>query len=177
MTLYVPIGPPGCGKSSLGKKMVQHGIITSDAIVSSDAIRELVSGDPMNQDCTPVAFRIVDLILEYRLKNNLHVYMDATNLTAKPRSLMLDKALGYKQNIVIYLTSLTEDQILERNSSDHRVKNGTVVPDHAMERMFQRMKDARTLFGVDRPEWMPYSVASMEDAHKMLDFRWPKFEV
>lgn len=169
MTLYVPIGPPGCGKSSLGKKMVQHGIITSDAIVSSDAIRELVSGDPMNQDCTPVAFKIVDLIIDYRLKNNLPVYMDATNLTVKPRSLMIDKALGYKQNIVIYLTSLTEDQILERNSSDHRVKNGTVVPDHAMKKMFQRMKDAEVLFGREQSEWMPYSIVSMEEAHEALD--------
>lgn len=165
MTLYIPVGPPGCGKSTLARKMVQAQIITPDAVISSDATRKLITGDQTNQDCTSVAFKIIDLIIDYRLSNNLDVYMDATNLTVKPRRLLIELAQKLEQEIVIYLTYLSNHTILARNNSGHRQKKGTVVPDHAMEKMFARLDQA----SFKGSEYAGITVIQMEDMHEELD--------
>lgn len=49
--IYIPIGVPGCGKSTFGSQLVEDGAITPDSIVCPDSFRELLTGDRANQKC------------------------------------------------------------------------------------------------------------------------------
>lgn len=78
MTLYLPIGIPGSGKSTFGAK---HFLPTE--IVNADHYRGVLTDDESNQSASQKAFDLCKQITSYRLLGGRHVYYDATNLKEK----------------------------------------------------------------------------------------------
>jgi len=142
--LYIPIGPPGCGKDYLANHMIEVDMIGDDDVVSSDHYRRILSGDQTNQTVTGKVFKIVDTIVWTRLQHNLDVYLNATNLTAKDLRNVLTSAVENGQPITLMVTSLKREVIEAQNASKHRQNLGTVVPAEAMERMFARLETMQT---------------------------------
>ena len=161
--LYLPVAPPGSGKSFLASRMIKAGLITPEAVLSSDEYRRVLSGDPTEQSCTPEAFRIIKVIFEYRIKTGHDVYLDATNVTRRDRLENIAIAKSHGQPVTVIYTSLEPEQILARNSSEHRGRLGTIVPDHAMNKMFARFDS----FDVTESDWPTY--ITMEDFSEQIE--------
>ena len=144
MTLYLPIGPPACGKSTLAAKMLSWGYLERDAVVSTDVYRRILTGDHMSQDCNTAVFEICNLITRCRLLNDLDVWYDATNLTESSRKVALDWALTYGQTIISVLFDVDEETCLNRNSTREHP-----VPNDVMQMMFEKFRqvDATELPG------------------------------
>lgn len=79
--LYVLAGPPGSGKSTWARANFRP-----DQVVSSDALRKTISGDPNNQDATPYAIRARNAIVEGRVRLGLTTVVDSTNCVAEHRA-------------------------------------------------------------------------------------------
>ena len=134
-TIYIPIGPPGCGKSTFASRLVQDGAITFDAIVSPDNFRELLTGDRANQKCNRLVFSLVGDVITSRLNHGVDIFLDATNLTTKDRDKVVFQALEHDYSVQIIVFGLSEDEVRSRNGS-----RNCPVPDFAMDRMFDRFK-------------------------------------
>ena len=79
-SLMLLVGAAGSGKSTLAARL-----FAPDEIVSSDALRAVVSGDEADQRATAVAFRILHRTLARRLPTGLLTVVDATNALAAHR--------------------------------------------------------------------------------------------
>ncbi len=101
--LYLPVGIPGCGKSTLAAALVCMNRLDPLAIVSPDDYREKLTGDAANQEENKTAFLISNLITETRLRRQLDVFVDATNLT----SLGQMQALAERRNAEIKVILFT----------------------------------------------------------------------
>ena len=135
-TLYLPVAVPGSGKSWKAQSLVLDGSIEETAIVSPDEYRERLTDNRADQECNGIVFNIVDKIVNYRMRRHLDIYLDATNLTAKPRTELLTAALEYEYDVVVLQWDLEEEEIRERNRN-----RKYAVPEDAMDRMFARLKN------------------------------------
>lgn len=79
MTLILPVGPPGCGKSTLGEVLINHLVIDEDAVVSPDSYRRILTGNAADQTANSHVFPICHAIARGRMQHGLPVYFDATN--------------------------------------------------------------------------------------------------
>jgi len=171
--LYIPIGPPGCGKDYLASRMLEIDMITEDAVVSSDHYRRILTGDQTNQTVTGKVFKIVDTIVWTRLQHNLDVYLNATNLTAKDLKNVLTAAAG--QPITLMITSLKREVIEAQNKSTQRQELGTVVPEEAMKRMFARLATMQTELPKIVEDFNVERVVTIEDMlEEVADIRFSK---
>ena len=135
MTLYIPVGIPGSGKSYLAQQMVEAGLLADDAIISPDYFRLLLTGDMSNQDVNRKVFSIVDDIILSRMKYNQDVYVDATNLQMSS----IHKYVGISppEMPIVIMPSTTENSVSrQRNAQRERV-----VPDKAMDKMEARYNE------------------------------------
>ena len=80
-SLIVMVGPSGAGKSSFIKDHFQ-----SYEVVSTDAIREELTGDFRNQHINDVVFREYHRRIDLKLRLGERVVADATNLRKKERT-------------------------------------------------------------------------------------------
>lgn len=85
-TLFVMIGIPGAGKSSIAAEYAEK---YDAVIVSSDAIRGDLYGDESVQGDPAKVFRIVHEIVKHYLIKGCNVIMDATNINSKKRAAFL----------------------------------------------------------------------------------------
>lgn len=117
--LYIPVGIPGSGKSTLGREWFEP-----DEIVCPDHYRRIMTGDHTRQDVNNEVFVIVNTITDYRLRNGLSVYLDATNLREKfwPK-------VSCPVTVIAFYTNHWES--IERNEA----RGNYAVPQHAMDRM------------------------------------------
>lgn len=93
--LYITVGIPGCGKSTYASKMLANDEI--DFVISSDRIREQLTGDITNQDHNNDVFDI----LNGRVKAGLatgwgRALVDATNLRPSYRAALMKLADEYE---------------------------------------------------------------------------------
>jgi protein phosphatase len=79
--LVLLIGPAGAGKSTFAAAHFRP-----VEIVSSDALRGLLSNDTADQAASAEAFRILSLIVAGRMKRRLMTVIDATSLRAANRT-------------------------------------------------------------------------------------------
>ena len=134
--LYIPIGIPGCGKSTLAQLMVEAEIIDQDSIVNPDRLRELLTGDITSMEANRSVFQIAHKITYERIKYGLDVYFDATNLKKSDLIEVLKLSPVISQDTITLIYSDTPDEeSLKRNSQRERQ-----VPDFVMEKMIQRKK-------------------------------------
>src|SRR5690606_2169856 len=132
-SFYLPIGPPGCGKSTLAAELVTEGVIPLTAIVSPDELRERLTDDRSNQQCNRTAYEIVDRIISYRMKEGLDIYLDATNLRDRDYGAHIHRALTSGYQVSVCLFDMDREEVIRRNKERKHV-----VPDEAMEVMFKR---------------------------------------
>ena len=83
-SLVVLIGAAGSGKSTFAARHFAPG-----EVLSSDAYRALIAGDPADQRATKPAFAALHRDLERRLTRRQLVVVDATNVTGRARRQLL----------------------------------------------------------------------------------------
>jgi len=114
------VGAAGAGKSSFA---VRH--FPRVAILSSDAMRESISGDPADQTATRAAFAALHRALEQRLADRQLAVIDATNVTPAARLAIRRAAVRQGVPVVAIVLDLPADLVRARNAS----RAGRQVPD------------------------------------------------
>jgi protein phosphatase len=122
--LVVLVGAAGSGKSTLAARLFR-----AHEILSSDAYRELVSGDPADQRVTKVAFSILHRELDRRLAAGLTTVVDATNVTGYARRSLLRRATANHVPAVAIVLDLEATLVQARNAT----RQGRIVPTEAVE--------------------------------------------
>ena len=79
--LVVLIGVSGSGKSSWAKRALPHA-----HVLSSDAMRAVLTDDESHQDCSHDAFELLERLADLRLKYGRTAVLDATNLKRSART-------------------------------------------------------------------------------------------
>jgi predicted kinase len=134
-SLIIPVGIPGCGKSTYGAMHYPHA-----ARISSDSIREEL-GDVNDQTQNDKVFEIYHDRIRTNLELGLphaQVYADATNLTVRARIALLNIAMECRpveMHLVIFANA---DQAILRN-----IRRDRVVPPDAMMRMLEQYETFR----------------------------------
>lgn len=135
--LVVLVGAAGVGKSTFASR--HFGV---EEILSSDAYRGLVSGDPTDQRATGPAFAALHRALRERLRARRLTVVDATSVTVRARAALLREARGAGVPAVAIVLDLPADLVLARN----RARAGRLaVPDRAVRSHLADL--ARTLAG------------------------------
>ena len=91
-TLYIMCGLSGSGKSTIATQIANENPNT--IIVSSDAIREELTGNYEDQEHNEEVFKIFHNRIRKNLENKKNVIADATNLTMKSRRAIMMKVNG-----------------------------------------------------------------------------------
>ena len=119
MTLTIPenalvllIGAAGSGKSTFARKHFK-----TTEIVSSDALRAVVSGDEADQSASGDAFWLLRLITGMRLRRGKLTVIDATNVQAASRKSLLALASRNLRPAVAIVFKLPVTVCLERNAA------------------------------------------------------------
>jgi predicted kinase len=126
--LIVLVGLPGSGKS---KWAAEQDI----GVLSSDAVRELLTGSAENQTVNRLVFPTLRYLFQMRIKAGMDAtILDATSLTPKERRAWVRTAesLGCEAEAVFFDTPI--ELCKSRNAARSRV-----VPDEVMDRFAARL--------------------------------------
>lgn len=128
-SLYIPMGPPGCGKSTLQKHLVKTGILPLHAVVSTDMFRWAMTGSRVNQDANSSVFHVCKVVAEERLQRRLPVYIDATGRNTDFNDHLV--ACAHRNNVAVFtiLWDLPEDVIRAQNA-----QRDNPVPEDVMDK-------------------------------------------
>ena len=119
-TLWVMVGLSGSGKSSIAKEIAEENPNT--VIVSSDSIREELTGDYCNQENNEEVFKVFHKRIRETLENNTNVIADATNITMRSRRAIIENVKGIECRKIAYLIPKSFDQCkIENLSRQHPV--------------------------------------------------------
>ena len=142
--LYIMCGIPGSGKTTFARKLA---LARNAHLVSSDSIREELTGDANNQDINHRVFEVMHERIHQHLVNGRNVIADATNIKRWSRKQIVD--LKTPETAVFFIvmdTSLHESK--RRNQSRDRV-----VPEEVIDRMWKNFEfpqdDEGIVFFVD----------------------------
>lgn len=91
-TMWMLVGLSGSGKSTIARQIANENPNT--VIVSSDAIREELTGNYENQEHNEEVFKVFHDRIRKNLENKKNVIADATNITMKSRRAILMKVNG-----------------------------------------------------------------------------------
>ena len=138
-TLYIMIGMPGAGKSTLAAKLDAE-------VYSSDTIRKELTGDLSGKTQGAIEFRLMNLRTQQALRAGLDAVSDATALTKKSRNACMKnvEAIPHK-TVGLFFNCLREDTD-KRNWNPDRDKN---VPDDALERLWGTLEEPTMDEGFD----------------------------
>ena len=124
------IGVPGSGKSTIANKIGQ---IMGVEVLSSDKMREIISGDANNQQVSANAWQMVYDSAAELLANNKSVIIDGTHADAQDRMRGATMYRDFGAAAVIAVWVMTDMcAVLQRNAKRKRV-----VPADVIERMAQ----------------------------------------
>jgi protein phosphatase len=129
-SLVLLVGPAGAGKSTFAEAHFR-----SSEIVSSDAMREMLTDDPGDQGASAEAFQVLSIIVNGRLRRRLLTVVDATNLRAANRRRYQRLAARYGIPTVAIAFALPVGRYHERN----RARDDRVVPDFVITDQAERM--------------------------------------
>ncbi len=124
-SVVVLVGAAGSGKSTLAARL-----FAPDEILSSDALRERVSGDAADQRATGTAFRILGRMLETRLMAGQLAVVDATGLKPSDRRPWLMAARRHGVPAAAIVLSLPASVVHARNAGRQRVVDPDVIDRH-----------------------------------------------
>jgi predicted kinase len=127
-SLVVLMGPAGAGKSTFAQRWFRP-----DEVLSSDALRAAVSGDPANQASSSAAFAILHRQLARRLAAGRLTVVDATNVqrAARRNLLLLAQRTGWPAIEIVL--DLPGPMVHARNAArTERVVEASVVDDQLL---------------------------------------------
>ena len=110
--LVLLVGVAGSGKSTLAARL-----FPADAVLSSDAYRAAVSGDPADQAATDEAFELLQSDLDRRLEVGALTVVDATNVQAWARRELLAVAARHGRRVWAIVLALPLEVSLARNEA------------------------------------------------------------
>jgi protein phosphatase len=128
--LVVLIGAAGAGKTTLAARLFEP-----SELVSSDALREAVSGDPTDQQATRPAFRILHGEVRRRLAAGRLVVVDATSVEATARATLRSLAGTARVPIIAIAIVPPATEVHARNAN----RVGRVVPPDVVDRHLGRL--------------------------------------
>lgn len=138
MKLFIPVGVPGCGKSTFAERVLNH---TNLRIVSTDGIREeLVKAGKLksvsDMSCNKEVFAKFYHRIEDHLLDHFDVYADATNLTNNARAKFWDISdhTGSEMHVIVF-TNLV-------NAINRNRKRDRMVDSEPMIRMLSQYEKA-----------------------------------
>jgi len=125
--LVVMIGPSGAGKSTIVDKY-----FTANEVVSSDGIREWLTGDFTRQDKNTEVFKEFHHRIKIRLMNGQRVVADATHLKRKDRLETAKIALnnGFKVIYMVVNRPMAEKTITGGWRNNVMIKGVTLIEAH-----------------------------------------------
>ena len=131
--LIVMCGLSGSGKSNTAKKLAEK----CDAeIISSDSIREELTGDSMNQSVNEEVFKIFHDRLRNLLQNQKRsVIADATNITLKTRRAIMNKVNGLDIEKICYIIATPYKYCLVNNKNRERS-----IPEEVIKKQLYRFQ-------------------------------------
>jgi protein phosphatase len=132
-SLVVLVGAAGAGKSTLAARL-----FAPSEILSSDAYREAVSGDPADQRATRLAFSIIHRELERRLAGRRLTVVDATNVETAARQALVARAAAARVPAVAIVLALPTTVVAARNAG----RTGRVVDQAVVDRHLRRLAAA-----------------------------------
>lgn len=130
-SLVVLVGAAGSGKSTFAACWFQPA-----EILSSDAFREILTGDPTDQRATKTAFSIIHREVTKRLHAGRTVVVDATNVDASARRQLVARAGFAGVPAVAIVFALPPDVVLARNAA----RAGRVVDPEIVARHVERLE-------------------------------------
>lgn len=128
--LVVLVGAAGSGKSTFAAR---H--FSPSEVLSSDAFRERVSGDPADQAATGAAFAALHAALSQRLRDRLLTVVDATSVQAHARHQLTRRAAAAGVPAIAVVLDLPVTVVLERNAA----RSSRVVPEAAVRRQLAEL--------------------------------------
>jgi predicted kinase len=127
------VGAAGAGKSTFAAR---H--FPASAVLSSDALRAAITGDPADQRASRAAFAALHRLLERRLVAGRLTVIDATNVTAAARRTIRDIAARHGVPVVAIVLDLPEAIVRARNAA----RPERSVPEHAVTRHLSQLSSA-----------------------------------
>jgi predicted kinase len=120
--LVLLIGASGSGKSSFALRHFE-----ADAVVSSDRLRGVLTGEEANQQATAAAFRQLHQWLEARLAAGALAVVDATNTDWMRRAELIKRARYYQRPAIAIAFDLPLEICLARNAARPRTVRSAVI--------------------------------------------------
>lgn len=121
-SLVLLVGVAGAGKSTVAGR---H--FAASDVLSSDALRAAISGDPADQRASGVAFSILHRELGMRLAVGRLTVVDATNVRAQNRRPLLAIAAQAGTPVAAIVLDLPRTVVLARNAARDRVVGEDVI--------------------------------------------------
>ncbi|MCL7370412.1 ATP-binding protein [Streptomyces ardesiacus] len=110
-TLLVAVGPGASGKSTFA---AEAGLAL---VICLDSLREQIGGDAGNQAITPAAVVEQNLLLEKHLSEGTTLYLDSTNVEARVRTELVERARRHGRPVVALRFLPHLDTCRARNSA------------------------------------------------------------
>lgn len=131
--LVVLVGPAGSGKTTFAARHFRQ-----QTIVSSDAIRERLTGSPADQTRNRDVFRILDAEVAARLRAGRSAVVDATNVESGARRglVRLARSAGVPAVAIIFDVPLTVVRARNERRPDR------VVPPDVVDRQWHALDRA-----------------------------------
>ncbi|HEU4751061.1 MAG TPA: LLM class flavin-dependent oxidoreductase [Acidimicrobiia bacterium] len=132
-SLVILVGPSGSGKSTWAAKRFRP-----EEIVSSDRLRAMAGSGEHDLDVSPVAFELLDRIVESRLRRQLLTVVDTLGLDDERRAnqLALAHEIGLPAVVVVFDTP--EGEVRARNRARDRS-----VPERVLTSQIRRYRQIR----------------------------------
>ena len=147
-SVVVLVGAAGSGKSTLAARLFRP-----DEVLSSDALRAVISGDATDQRATGAAFRAIERQLERRLAQGRSAVIDATNVKARDRRPWLVAARRHGVPAVAIVLDLPPDEVLAQAAGRDRH-----VPVEVIERHLAAVRAAVDDGALEREGFAPVVV-------------------
>lgn len=133
LSLVVLMGASGSGKSTLAAQAFASG-----EVISSDAVRAQVAGDPAALDANEDTFAVLHDIVARRLRRGLLTVVDATNTRREARDGLLALAKDHDVLAVCVVLDTPLEVCLERNAA-----RAAPRPEHVVRRQHRQARQSR----------------------------------
>jgi predicted kinase len=131
--LVVLVGAAGAGKSTFAARQFAR-----DEVLSSDAFREHLTGDPADQSATGAAFAALHRALRLRLVRRKLTVVDATSVGRGDRRPLVRAAQAAGVPCIAVVLDLPDEVVLARNEA----RREGAVPAAVVRRHLGRLADS-----------------------------------